>query len=208
MAPRLATVDPTLNEFDARAARGPQHVLLNTAASGPAIKASCGFLVTHDVEGEVALSHGDWNGIVLEAAIFHAECDDIVYELQEPGMAYTARLWEGLQAAGLRFEGNMAFPKLIAEIRAKAIDVPLEIRRCRLAPVNGGPLCGECGVGHSTAPAFPSPPTAIDEPLCDECGVGHRDPACDNNPPTCGAWYCSRGGPPCYGGTDACTCND
>ena len=43
---------------------------------------------------------------------------------------------------------------------------------------------------------------------CDECLHGFREPACDNDPPTCSAWYCSRGGPPCYGGSDACVCND
>ena len=44
---------------------------------------------------------------------------------------------------------------------------------------------------------------------CDECEHGFREPACDNDPPTCGAWYCSRGGPPCYGGSPhPCECND
>ena len=44
---------------------------------------------------------------------------------------------------------------------------------------------------------------------CDECLDGYKEPACDNDPPTCAAWYCSRGGPPCYGGSPTpCVCND
>jgi hypothetical protein len=46
-----------------------------------------------------------------------------------------------------------------------------------------------------------------DEAKCDECNWGLRDPACDNDPSTCDAWYCSRGGPPCFGGSSACECN-
>ena len=44
---------------------------------------------------------------------------------------------------------------------------------------------------------------------CDECEHGFQEPACENDPPTCSAWYCSRGGPPCYGGSPhPCNCND
>ena len=43
--------------------------------------------------------------------------------------------------------------------------------------------------------------------LCTACGEGYRDPACDFTPPRCGAWNCSLGGPPCFGGED-CTCTE
>ena len=44
--------------------------------------------------------------------------------------------------------------------------------------------------------------------LCDECGIGARESYCENSPPTCTAWTCSRGGPPCYGGSQhACSCD-
>jgi hypothetical protein len=52
-------------------------------------------------------------------------------------------------------------------------------------------------------------PGCIEREPCDECAHGYRDAACDNDPPTCEAWYCSRGGPPCYGGSrECCSCND
>ena len=43
-------------------------------------------------------------------------------------------------------------------------------------------------------------------PICNECGEGYRDPTCDFTPP-CGAWDCSRGGPPCFGGV-GCECDE
>ena len=49
-------------------------------------------------------------------------------------------------------------------------------------------------------------------PLCDECGIGTQEPACDrwpNNPPFCRVWMCSRGGPPCFGGSiETCECDE
>ena len=51
-------------------------------------------------------------------------------------------------------------------------------------------------------------PQELDPLLCTDCGIGEQEQACDNDPPTCLAWTCSRGGPPCYGGSDACRCTD
>ena len=49
---------------------------------------------------------------------------------------------------------------------------------------------------------------AIDGLRCDSCGIGTRELHCEFSPPRCDNWYCSRGGPPCYGGSyhQYCTC--
>jgi hypothetical protein len=122
MAPTLVTVDPSLtSEDERRAARGEQKVLLDTAAGGPALKATCmGWLATEEIEGKVAVAQCDWRRLALHGATFAAECDDVVYFSKEPGMACTARLWEGMQAKGLAFEGELPFPKLLQRIEAAA----------------------------------------------------------------------------------------
>ena len=49
----------------------------------------------------------------------------------------------------------------------------------------------------------------IPQILCDECRDGHQAPACDFDPPRCDVWNCSRGGPPCYGGSlNICECEE
>ena len=52
------------------------------------------------------------------------------------------------------------------------------------------------------------PASRLAEQPCTDCAHGVQESACDNNPPTCGAWNCSMGGPPCYGGNYPCYCND
>ena len=44
------------------------------------------------------------------------------------------------------------------------------------------------------------------EVLCDECGIGRRESLCIFDPPRCRNWSCSRGGPPCYGGSPQAYC--
>ena len=37
--------------------------------------------------------------------------------------------------------------------------------------------------------------------------IGHKEHGCDHEPPECDSWYCSRGGPPCFGGSSCCICD-
>ena len=60
-------------------------------------------------------------------------------------------------------------------------------------------------------PVYLHPLTMSMTDVCDECNIGYKANNCDNDPPTCfppQVWYCSRGGPPCYGGSGMCMCND
>ena len=153
MAPRLITVDASLTqESERRAARGEQKVLLDAAAGGPALKATCmGWLATEIIEGEVAIAQCDWRRLATHGAVFAAECDDVEYFSKEPGMACTARLWEGMQAQGLAFEGELPLPKLLQQIEAACKRVPAAERTIGLADlVDAEPM--------PPPPAPPQPP--------------------------------------------------
>ena len=65
-----------------------------------------------------------------------------------------------------------------------------------------GPVAEEL----TTRPGEPSCEDVDDR--CPACGRGERESDCVNsNPPTCLAWSCSRGEPPCGGGSEtACNC--
>ena len=61
----------------------------------------------------------------------------------------------------------------------------------------------------TTTMATTVPLGAIDGLQCDSCGIGTREFIhCEFSPPRCDNWCCSRGGPPCYGGSyhQYCTC--
>ena len=77
MAPRNINADPTLSADEQRAARGRQMVVLDTAASGPALQSACVWIKctpsTEGVAGAVELEAGDWKLLSLHGAIFAAE---------------------------------------------------------------------------------------------------------------------------------------
>ena len=125
MAPSYKATSASYNAEQTRIALGAHQVLLDDAAGGPAVKASCkDWLKTDTVEGKVAVEAADWLCITLYGSTFDSSCDDLPFFGKQAGLQGTARLWGVLQAHGLTFGDKVTFPQLLKKVEGIVAALP------------------------------------------------------------------------------------